>query len=604
VFIPILFINKHVQILYTGLALTVTFSLVVSFFVAITVVPLLASWVPFEAPPALASALPLSRATARVPGWAARPAAGLWAALGAPVWRNRHRFYRRTMAAAVRRRYAVLLAVAGAFLVAGVIYSRFLEKDFMGSTEQDEFIIFVELPAGAKLEISDQVVADVEKVLSETPEIKDVVKTAAARVEGWSSKVYVTLVPQGERKRTVQEIIDELRPKVVDLGAVYDSFIYFSEPSSSKEFIIDVFGYDYEKLRDLAVGIAERLQKIKGLEDVKLRYKPGQPEIRVTIDKDRAALFGFTVSDIAETLHAQIRGLRATYFYTDSNQLETVARLQEQDRKTLEDVYNLTLISPEGELVPIKQVADFHYGLTPSEIWRKDKQRMIQVSANRSQMALGTAGKKTRAALAGLDVPQDYYYQLGGDYQQMLKNEREFRFAFVVMAILVFIVLACLFESYARPLLIMLTVPLAVISVVPVLLVTRTPVTMGVYLGFILLGGLVVTNAIILLDRLKAGPGINPVRTVMTAGRSRLRAIALVQLTTIVDLFPMIWDTSPSSPLWSPLAIAVVGGITGATVLTLFVVPACYLMIRDWERWKRRWAAGVSGETSSVGVTP
>jgi hydrophobic/amphiphilic exporter-1 (mainly G- bacteria), HAE1 family len=493
------------------------------------------------------------------------------------------------MSAAVRHRYYMLMWVGIAFLAAGFVYVQFLEKDFMGSTEQNEFIIFVELPAGAKLDISDQVVAEVEKLLSDTPEIAKVVKTAAARVEGWSSKVYVTLAPRAERTRSVQDVISDLRPRVQEIGAVYDTFIYFSEPESSKELLIDVFGFDYTVLRDMAVGIAKRLQNVKGLTDIKLRYKPGRPEVKINVDKERAAYFGFTVKDIAETLHAQIRGLRATYFYTANEQIETVARLQEKHRKTLEDINALTLIANDGTIVPIQQVASFEFALTPSEIWRKDKQRMIQVSSNREKLALSTAVEKGGRQLKGMDVPENYYYQFGGDYQQMIQNEKEFKFAFLVMALLVYIVLACLFESYAQPFLIMLTVPLAIISVVPVLYFSKTAVTMGVYLGLIMLGGLVVTNAIILLDRLNMiKPGENMLRAVILVGRQRLMSIVLVQLTTILDLLPMMWDKSESAGLWAPLAIAVVGGITGSTILALFVIPGCFLMIRDFDQFRKR----------------
>jgi len=246
------------------------------------------------------------------------------------------------------------------------IYVALLPKDFLGSTEQNEFVIFVELPAGAKLEISDQIVGDVEKVLSDTPEIAKVVKTAASRVEGWSSKVYVTMNPRSERTRSVQEIIAELRPKVSDIGAQYDAFIYFSEPESSKEFLIDVFGRDYDKLRDLASAVAQKLQDVKGLTDIKLRYKPGRPEVQDRRRQGEGRDVRFTVKDIAETLHNQIRGMRATYFYTENQQIESVIRLEEKYRKTLEDVHMLTIPSPEGTMVPIEQLAVFNYALTPA----------------------------------------------------------------------------------------------------------------------------------------------------------------------------------------------------------------------------------------------
>jgi HAE1 family hydrophobic/amphiphilic exporter-1 len=485
----------------------------------------------------------------------------------------------------LRRQKPIFLSILALAGLSVLLYQFVLEKEFLGTTEQNEFVIFVELPAGAKLDISDQVVAEVEKVLSDTPEIANVVKTAAARVEGWSSKVYVTLNPRSERARSVQDIISDLRPKVAEIGSVYGTFIYFSEPESSKEFLIDVFGQDYEALKDAASNIANQLQNVKGLTDVKLRYKPGRPEVKINIDKDRAALFGFTVKDIADTLHAQIRGLRATYFHTESQQIEVVPRLQEKFRKTLEDVHFLTLLNPQGDIIPLEQVASFEFALTPSEIWRKDKQRMIQASANRERLALSTAAKKARKALKNVNVPAGYYFQIGGDYVTMLQNEKEFRFAFIVMVGLVYIVLASMFESYLHPLLIMFTIPMALIGSIPLLLFTGTPVTMGVYIGMIMLGGIVVNNAIILIDQmnLSVAQGRPLLRSVLQVSQLRLSPILNTSLTTILGLLPMIWGRSESSQLWAPLALTVIGGLTVATFLTLFVVPPVYYFMEKYK---------------------
>jgi HAE1 family hydrophobic/amphiphilic exporter-1 len=166
----------------------------------------------------------------------------------------------------------------------------------------------------------------VEGEINSLPEVKNVVKTIQSRVEGWSSKIYVTLSPSTERSRTVQDVIDLMRPKLKTLGAQYEAFVYFSEAQSSKELTIDLYGKDYTVLRDLAVEVAKRIQDINGLRDVKLRYKPGQPEVRLEVDHARASLFGLTVKDIADTLHAQIRGLRATYFNAGAEQVDEFLR--------------------------------------------------------------------------------------------------------------------------------------------------------------------------------------------------------------------------------------------------------------------------------------
>jgi multidrug efflux pump subunit AcrB len=638
VFLPIVFINQQVKILYSGLAFTITYAMV-----AISLGGgLLGSSPGFTHRSSLSRGLFSPQVAARLSVWgglgpgrdscldlsisgkdradgsAGIPFRASREPLGSPpeegepvesetvhahpgfwgwvkyywyawVWpsalseiryarKEPRRAYIHWCAQSLRNQKWISLVMGVAAIASILLYLFVLEKDMFGSTEQNEFIIYVELPAGAKLDVSDSVVREVERILSDTPDVAETVKTAAARVEGWSSKVYVTLRPRSERTRSVQDVISDLRPKVADIGQQFDTFIYFSEPESSKEFFIDVFGLDYDALRDLASAIAQRIQNVSGLEDVKLRYKPGQPEVQVLVDKDRAAMFGLTLRDIAEDLHARIRGLRPSYFFTDSSQMEIIARDKEQFRKSLEDIHSLTMMSPQGGNTSIQQFASFEFALTPSEVWRKDKQRVIQVSANREKLPLSTAAKKSLEALRGLEAPNGYYFQIGGDYVDMVQNEREFRFAFIVMAGLVFIVLASLFESYLQALLVMVTIPMALIGSIPLLYLTHTPATMSVYIGMIMLGGVAVSDAIVLVEKINQsraeGRGIK--QSVLEASWVRLSPILNTSLTTIVGLVPMVLSRSESAQLWTPLALTVIGGAGMATFLTLFMIPALY----------------------------
>ncbi|MBL0057642.1 MAG: efflux RND transporter permease subunit [Elusimicrobia bacterium] len=650
VFLPIVFINKQVKILYSGLAFTITVSMAAALVVAVTLVPLLASriqlpshkgylspggrarldrfwaatlrftpawvfrwaahgggwrsrifpseipekywtpppdYVPVEESPPVSAPVPapedgsLPASDPAPAAWGIRAwvkyywHAWFWPSALFEIRRARHhprRAFVHWCAQSVRQQKWISLGMGAAALLSVFVYLFVMEKDFLGTTEQNEFIIYIELPAGAKLDISDQVVREVEQKLSDTPEIAEVVKTAAARVEGWSSKVYVTLAPRSERSRSVQDVINEIRPKVADIGQQFDSFIYFSEPESSKEFFIDVFGPDYNELRDMASAIAGKLQNVRGLTDIKLRYKPGQPELQIKVNKDRAALFGLTVKDIAEDLHAQIRGLRPTFFFEEGNQLEIIGRDKEIYRKTVEDIGHLSVAGPEGDPINISQITDFGYALTPSEVWRKDKQRVIQVSANREKLALSSAAKRSLSALRGLSVKPGYYFQIGGDYVDMVQNEREFRFAFLIMAALVFIVLASLFESYTQALIVMVTIPMALIGSIPLLHFTHTPATMSVYIGIIMLGGIVVSAAIILVERINQSrqEGRELKRAVLESSWIRLSPILNTSLTTIVDLVPMALSRSDSAALWAPLSLTVIGGATVSTFLTLF----------------------------------
>jgi HAE1 family hydrophobic/amphiphilic exporter-1 len=352
---------------------------------------------------------------------------------------------------------------------------------------------------------------------------------------------------------------------------------------------VDIYGYDYKILRDLAVRMAQFLESIPGLTDVKLRYKPGRPEVRIEVDRERASLLGFSIQDIAESLHAQIRGLRATYFLTQSEQVETVARLQEQYRKTLGDVEALSLVNPRGDIVPLHQFVNIAYGLTPSEVWRKNRERMIQVSANRGDVALGKVADIVLAVLPQIKLPTGYYYQIGGDYTKMVETEKESTYAFVMMVLLIYVVLASLFESYTQPLVILIAIPFTLIGAFPLLWITKTPVTIGALIGMIMLGGIAVKNSIMLIDvfnRIREEK--RDLRALLQAGQERIRPIVMTTLTTVLGMAPMIFEKGESGSLWKPMAITITGGLIVSTILVLFVIPAFYLILQDCLSWLQK----------------
>ncbi len=611
VFLPIVFLNPQVRILYKGLSVTVTAALLCSLLVAVTIIPCLSANIPtrwvkessfFSTYFWIFLDTKLKRFKIFFDLWYSKSERIFQKTLK-KIWKKKKmdedivitsqtrrklfntsggmRRYRHIVSYFMRKRYRVALVLILLVIGSGYLF-KFLDKEFIGSQEENEFIIFVELPSGTKLDVSDKVVTEIEKTLNQIPEVQKSVKNSVARVEGWSSKIYVTLVPSIERTRTTQEVMNFLRPLVSKVGQEYDAFVYFSEAASAKEFVIDVFGYDYNKLRDIAVKIAQGLEKVPGLADIKLRYKPGRPEVRIEVDREKSSLFSFSVNDIAQSLHAQIRGLRATYFVTPTSQIETVARLQEQYRKTLEDIQNLTLINPKGEIISIRQLAKFEFGLTPSEIWRKDRERMIQVSANRGDVSLNKVAEKGMEALRQINIPTGYYYEIGGDYPKMIETEKESSFAFMITIILVYAVLASLFESYSQPFLILTAVPLTLIGVIPLLYITDTPVTLGTYIGFIMLGGISVNNSTILVDVFnEIRKDKNVLRALLQSGQERMRPILATTLTNVLGMIPLVLAKQGSGSLWSPMAMTVIGGMTASTLLLLFVLPGFYLIIQD-----------------------
>jgi len=563
VFFPMIYVGQEIRLLYGGVAWTVTISLIVSLFVAITVVPLLASRAKFSL-----EDIPKGYGKTSIAG----------------VMRSVYAFQRKGVMFVMRYRYRALLYAFIIFVVSIFMFTK-LGMEFLGTTEQNKFTVFIEMPTGAKLDVTNDAVKKVESIIKEIPEVK----TFSARVEPWSSKVYVELVGLTHRKRSVAEVIESLRPKV---EKIRPAFIYFEEEQEvgTKEVIVELFGYDYVTLREIAISMATRLGTVKGFTDTKIRMREGRPELGLKVDRKKASLMDMNVTDVADMVHAQMRGLRATLFHTSSSEVETIARLDEKYRKTFKDLHKLILINKNEDRIYLEQVTDFKYGLGPSEVWRKNKTRMIQVSANIGKIPLSKAGEMTKTVLSDLKLPEGYYYKLGGNYPTMMATQHQFPLMIILTIVLIYLVLASLFESYSQPFIIMTAVPLALIGVVIALYITGKSVGMGVLVGIMMLGGIVVSNSILLIDHTNnlRKKNMGHVKAVVLASRDRLRPILMTTIATLLGLLPMAISTQEGSNLWSPLSITVMGGLTSSTILTLMIVPSVYIVFNDAKKWTKQ----------------
>jgi len=572
VFLPMAFVGEEIKLLYGGVAWTVTFSLIVSLFVAITVVPLLASRTKFSI-----DDIPKGYGKVNVAGF----------------MKIVYDAQRRGVTYCIRNSRRIFIIAFLALIVSLFLLTK-LGMEFLGTTEQNKFTVFIELPTGTKLDVTNAIVKKVEKLTREIPELKIV----SSRVEPWSSKVYVELVSVSKRKRSIAEVIESLRPKVERLRP---AFIYFEEEQEvgTKEIILELFGYNYDTLREIAISMATRLGSVKGFTDTKIRMREGRPELGLKVDRAKTGLFDMTVTDIADMVHAQMRGLRATLFHTEASEVETIARLDEKYRKTFKDLHKLILVNKNDKSFYLDQMVNFKYGLGPSEIWRKNKTRMIQVSANVGKNPLSKAAELTRAALADIKLPEGYYYRIGGNYPTMMATQKQFRAIIVLIVILIYLVLASLFESYIQPFIIMASVPLALIGVAIGLYATGKSVGMGVLVGLMMLGGIVVNNAILLIDhcnQLRKNK-INYKKAAIIASRDRLRPILMTTITTLLGLLPMAISTQEGSNLWSPLAITVMGGLISSTILTLLIVPSVYIAFENLQIGIHRLFAGMASSS-------
>ncbi|MFH1367581.1 MAG: efflux RND transporter permease subunit [Elusimicrobiota bacterium] len=633
VFLPFFLLQKQTQILYGGIAFTVIASLLASLFSALSLVPALSLRFGHAEEENNGISIKIMKKSKMIRAWILNfynaisrkisgkkykilAAAGILAgiilvsahfavkvelgislyllcvsallAAGLFMFSN----YARWLSWCLDRRKMIVGGVVLLFLVSVMIFVFKLPKDFMTSSEQNEFVIYVELASGVRLDISDQIVKEVEKKIREMPDTKDMIKGISSRVEGWSSKVYVTLAPRAERSFSTQQIIDKMRRRFKGIGEKYDTFIYFSEPISGKEIFVEVFGQNYDTLSKLAMQVATEMGRVKGFSDIKVRYRPGQPEATVMLDPERVPLFGLDNKEISETLHAQMRGLRATSFYDKNEEVETIVRISPSQCASVEQLKSMLFVSPYGFQVPVEHLSRLVFGLSPSEIWHRNKSRMIQVSANLSSMPLSEAAKNVKDLFKKVSFPEEYYADIGGDYDEMVKANRELWQAMAVTILLIFVVLACQFESLSQPFIIMITVLLSGIGGVAALSLTKSTVTLGVSVGMLMLCGIVVNNGIMLVDKINTikerDKGIldrSIYDIIIEASGQRRRPIMMTTITTVLGLLPMAMDRSESSVLWSPLALTVIGGLLTSTILTLFIVPCFYIINSDVKKF-------------------
>lgn len=582
VFLPFAFVNKETSMLWSALAYTVTYSLLSSLFVAMTLVPTLSSQM---------AAKPLEKKEKKI--------------TKKNIMNKIKRWYRKALFIVIRLRYIFIIA-AFLILAAAVFFGSKLEKEFTVETEEGRFTVFVELEPGAKLDVTDNMVKEIEEKLVKIKEIK----TFTSRIEPWSSKIYIKLVPLSQRLKSTKKIMDFIRAEADVTARRYKGgFVYFSELEESglKELTLDLYGYDYKVLKETATSMATRLGSVEGLQDIRMSRISGRPEWQVKIDKEKAGEFGFTTQDIAETLHGEIRGLRATLFHTESREIETVSRLKKEFRDNIDDVRRLAIYTPEGDSILLEQMASFVPEIGASEIIRKNKTRVVHITALVSKGSLQAAVEKVKKALSDMEFQKDYYWRVGGNYERDLASEKElwaFPFSLSspyvqmpgvlwITVLLVFMVLACLFESFSQPFIIMFSVPLAVVGVIIALFIAHKPISRGVIIGAIMLAGIVVNNAIVLVDRInfhkirkdgtKRDRYWQVIKAAILSGEDRFRPIYMTTSTTILGLIPMAFDRSESANLWSPLAITVIGGLTSSTVLTLFLIPSIYIIFEDFK---------------------
>jgi len=468
--------------------------------------------------------------------------------------------------------------------------------ELMPAADEGQVRVNVEMEVGTKLSLLDETFRPIEAIVArEVPEAKSTITSMGG--SGWhgggshKGNMSINLKPLGERTRSSEEIAAVLREKLTGMpGATIRTragqglFILRMASGSSDHLQVEVRGYDLETADALARSVKEIVETVPGVTDAMLSSERGQPERLVVVDRTKAEAMKVSVSQVATMLQTVLGGTRASYYRDGGDEYTILVRLKDSERRSLQEILDLTLTNAEGEPVVLRNIVNVQARTGPVGIERKDQERIVLVEANVLGRDMGSIIADVREKLRSVPIPRDFTVGFAGDYEEQQKAFRELGLGLILALILVYMVMACQYESLKDPLVVMFSVPMAVIGVVLMLLLSNTTFNIQSYIGCIMLGGIVVNNAILLVDHtnlLRRRDGMGVREAIEEAGRRRLRPILMTALTTVLGLIPLALGVGEGGEAQAPLARAVIGGLTSSTLLTLVFVPVVYSLIEE-----------------------
>ena len=573
VFLPLVFVRGMSGVMFKQLSFVVGFSLLCSLAVALTVVPMLSARLLPERKPAGKAGL--GRRLYLLSG-------GIFTALELG--------YKRVLHLCLAHRALVVL---GAILLLGgsIALIPLVGVEFMPQADEGEVRASVEMEVGTRAEVVDEQLAAIEAIVrKEVPEVKNIVSSAGgSRWRGRAShtgQLRIALKPAAQRSRSSEEIADMLRGKLRHLPGMairtragQGLFLLRMGTSDSDRLEVEVRGHDLDIAQDLAAQVDRIVSNVDGVTDTRISRESGSPEELVFIDRQKAADMKLSVSDIANAMQTILTGTRASYFREAGDEYGILVRLRQAREMDIARILDLTLTNADGVPVVLRNVVRTGPRLGPVRVERKDQQRILTVSANISGRDMGSILSDIREGLRTVPVPEGFSILFGGDYEEQQEAFRELLLSCALALVLVYMVMACQYESLRDPFVVMFSVPLAVIGVILMLFYTRTTFNVQTYIGCIMLGGIVVNNAILLVDHtnlLRRRDGMPIREAIEEAGRRRLRPILMTALTTILGLVPLALGLGEGGEAQAPMARAVIGGLLSSTLITLVFVPVVY----------------------------
>jgi len=578
VFLPLIFVKGMSGVMFKQLSYVISFALACALVVALTLIPMLAARILPNHQNHRGNSESRINSVSR---------------FGDRFFMGLENSYKRLLHYSLDHRITVV-TLAILLLAGSIALIPLVGVEFMPKTDESEVRVGGRMDVGTRLELVDEAFKKIEAVVKEeVPEAKSTVTfiggSSWRRGGSHTGEVRIALKPKAERARSSEEIADVLRTKLNYLPGIKIRTrtsaglrILRAGSADLERVQVEIRGHDLEIADALAKRVEDIVEQIDGVTDTQVTRESGNPEELIIVDREKAADMKLTVSKIADMLQTVLSGTSASSFREAGNEYTIRVQLKDAERMALQDILDLTLTNGDGEPVVLRNVVQIRPRTGPVFIERKDQERIISVLANISGRDLGSIMTDIRRDLASMPVPRDFSMVFSGDYEEQQKAFRELLLTFVLALALVYMVMASLYESLREPFVVMFSVPLAAIGVILMLLLTNTTFNVQSFIGCIMLGGIVVNNAILLVDHtslLRRRDGMPLREAIEEAGRRRLRPILMTATTTMLALVPLAIGLGEGGEVQASMARAVIGGLLSSNLITLVFVPTIYSLL-------------------------
>lgn len=579
VFLPIVFTEGISAQIFKEMALTITFSLLASLIVALSFVPMLSSKFIKIVKPHEASGRELRNRI--FDKWD-------------KTINSIDKLYQKILVWVLKHKRKTAFIVLGIFL-SSLILIPFIGSEFFPAMDQGMFSIDIELPKGSLVENTNEVAKELEELLSNIPELDTMhVSVGGSNIlsgmvgsSGDSATINVTLKPLSERKRSTSEIVEEVRKSIKNIAGaeikVEDLSTSFVGMSSGSAVSIQISGPNLETLRLISKDIEKMVMNTEGTRQVESSIAEGRPEAQIYINRDKASAYGLSTTQVASVVRTAVDGRIATTYKLDGTEIDIKVQYPEEKRKTLEQLKSISLLSPLGMQVPLMDIAHIKIEEGPTSINRANQERYVKVTGAVFGRSTGDVNGELKNKVMDYKLPDEYSIKFTGEDQQMVEAFSSLKLALILSVFLVYMVMAIQFESLVHPLTIMFSVPVAYSGSIIGLAITRNSLSVPAYIGVIMLAGVVVNNAIVLVDYINTlrGRGLEKEAAIIKAGPTRLRPILMTTLTTILAMIPLALGLGEGAEAMAPMAIVVIFGLTTSTLLTLLIIPVFYCLFDD-----------------------